>query len=166
MINTLNRSPRDFRQYRERRLHLMKVEKRIQINKFKKVHTCYIISASPSPSLRCQKSSPIAKLNLIDGPWWRQCSVFLLLLRSSCEERIEHVGQVVDPLLLSVPLTRSPLVGCSGEERPINQYVLMARLKLLHVFYGHLSSASLFASESHYVPPQEEEFSKNTLINH
>lgn len=116
------------------------------------------------------KSPPIAKLKLIDGPWWRRFPsppVFPLLLRSSREERIKHISRVVAPLLQSASLTSSPLAGRSVEEMADKSIRINgARLKLLHVFYGNSSSASLFASESHYVPPQEEEFSKNTLINH
>lgn len=115
------------------------------------------------------KSPPIAKLKLIDGPWWRRFPsppVFLLLLRSSCEERIKHISRVVaafcNQRLSQFPSRWPQRRGKADKSIRING----ARLKLLHVFYGNSSSASLFASESHYVPPQEEEFSKNTLINH
>lgn len=60
---------------------------------------------------------------------------------------------------------RPPEQGNADELTHING----AQLKLLHVFYHHLSSGGflffLFASESHYMRPQEEQFSKNSLIN-
>lgn len=61
-----------------------------------------------------------------------------------------------------------PLQGNADELTHING----ARLKLLHVFYHHLSSVGgffifffFFASESHYMRSQEAQFSKNSLIN-
>lgn len=113
-------------------------------------------------SLMSREVSPIAKLKLIDGPPPPPPTpVFLLFLESGSRAASRRPLVQSESLCGFSPHWPQPR-GKADKSIRING----ARLKLLHDFYGNSSSASLFASGSHYAPPQEEEFLKNTLINH